>query len=203
MEVRHRCPGSIESGTRREVVEDARINDEWHTTGYGLAENILESERITDTNATICYANNHDTHGGICTYLRDHRRRQRPAAAALQRRPPRRRRRLGAAFLRLYVALRGILPTDAALLFHTRLTGAARTWLERGPADAPLEEAIARFRKRFGAGDACRSELMTEFLDEKTCRYTENKVRLVRRMRVQTNSSWYRAPTIQGMRADV
>ena len=107
-----------------------------------------------------------------------------------------------------YVALRRISPTDEALLFRTRLMGAARTWLEGVPADVPLEDAIARFRKRFGAGDACRPELVTDFWErrqgpgEKTCRYIEEKARLARRMRVE-DEQFVVQGTIQGMRADV
>ena len=106
-----------------------------------------------------------------------------------------------------YVALHRISPTDTALLLRTRMTGAARTWLEGVPADVPLDDAIARFRQRFSAGDLCRPELMTEFWerrqgpDEKTCRYIEDKARLTRRMHVQ-DEQFVIQGTIQGMRAD-
>ena len=68
---------------------------------------------------------------------------------------------------RAYVTLRKITLTDVALLFRTRMTKAARTWLEGVPADAPLEDQIVCFLQRFGAGDACRPELMTEFWERR------------------------------------
>ena len=52
-----------------------------------------------------------------------------------------------------YIALLRIPPPDAALLLRTRLTGAARTWLESVLVDLPMEDLIERFWQRFGAGD--------------------------------------------------
>ena len=83
-----------------------------------------------------------------------------------------------------YVALRRISTADAALLFRTRMTGAARTWLEGVPAGTAINEVLAKFRQRFGAGDACRPEFMAEFWerrqepDEPAGRYLEEKARL-------------------------
>ena len=107
-----------------------------------------------------------------------------------------------------YVAIRRIPPTDAALLLRTRLTGAARTWLESVPPGTTFDDAIARFRKRFGASDQCKPELMTEFWerrqapDEPAALYIEEKARLARRMRIDSQPFVLHG-IIQGLRADV
>jgi len=91
---------------------------------------------------------------------------------------------------RAYVKLRKLPTADAILLFQTRMTGRTRTWLQGVPEEGCLEDHIACFRQRFGAGDACRPELMTEFWerrqgpDEKTSEYIEDKARLARRPRL-------------------
>jgi len=107
-----------------------------------------------------------------------------------------------------YVAIRRIPPTDAALLLRTRLTGAARTWLEGVPPGTTFDDAIARFRKRFGASDQRRPELMTEFWerrqapDEPAASYIEEKSRLARRMHIDSQPFVLHG-IIQGLRADV
>ena len=107
-----------------------------------------------------------------------------------------------------YVAIRRIPATDAALLLRTRLTGAARTWLESVPPGATFDDVIARFRKRFGASGQCRPELMTEFWerrqapDEPAGSYIEEKARLARRMRIDSQPFVLQG-IIQGLRADV
>ena len=107
-----------------------------------------------------------------------------------------------------YVAIRRVSPADAVLLLRTRLSGAARTWLETVPAGTSFDETVARFRRRFGASDPCRPELMSEFFerrqgpDESAGRYIEDKARLARRMRIN-NEAFVLQGIIQGLRADV
>ena len=107
-----------------------------------------------------------------------------------------------------YVAIRRISQTDAALLLRTRLTGAARTWLEGVPTGINFDEAIKRFRKRFGASDQANPELMTEFWnrrqapDEPAGSYIEEKARLARRMRIDSQPFTLQG-IIQGLRVDV
>jgi len=107
-----------------------------------------------------------------------------------------------------YIAIRRIPQADAALLLRTRLTGAARTWLEGVPTGVDFDETIKRFRKRFGASDQSKPELMTEFWnrrqapDEPAGSYIEEKARLARRMRIDSQPFVLQG-IIQGLRADI
>jgi len=107
---------------------------------------------------------------------------------------------------RTYVKLWKIPIEDAVLVFHTRMTGTVRTWIETVSEELSLEEHIASFKERFSVGgDSCRSALMAEFwkrrqrADEKTADYIEDKARLARRLRVPDKRFIVEAAT-QGMR---
>ena len=88
------------------------------------------------------------------------------------------------------------------------MTGAARTWLEGVLAGTVIDEVLAKFRQRFGAGDACRPEFMAEFWerrqepDEPTGRYLEEKARLARRARIG-NEPFVLQGMMQGLRAEI
>ena len=107
-----------------------------------------------------------------------------------------------------YVTIRRVPQDDAAILLRTRLTGAARTWLESVPTGTTFDDIIDRFRKRFGASDGHKPELMTEFwerrqtADESATSYIEEKARLARRMRIESQPFILQG-IIQGLHPDV
>ena len=62
-----------------------------------------------------------------------------------------------------YVKIRNIPADKAQVLLRNRLTDVSRQWFDRLPPDLDLQDALTRFRVRFGDTDAMRDRLTTEF----------------------------------------
>ena len=108
-----------------------------------------------------------------------------------------------------YIKLRKIPAEVAVLVFRTRMTETAHTWIVTIPEELSLEEHIASFRERFSAsGNSYRPVLMSEFwerrqrADEKTADYIEHKARFAQRLRIPDERFIVEVAT-QGMRADI
>ena len=107
-----------------------------------------------------------------------------------------------------YVAIRHVPESTAVILLRTRLTGAARRWMDGLPSGITLADIVSKFRHRFGAQQGLRPELLREFWgrrqgpNEPSIEFIETMTCLARRIGID-HDELVRQVTMQGLRPEL